>query len=137
MPSIKSHHDNPSAEVTNNNNQVIVKYDGMYPKTNTITSNNNNLNTSVSTNNMTPSKCVVDKFVNVASGKEKDVVRNYHFEGTPFASSKKKRRKHHSSNSNNGLVMVNRILLTVVYKMVVNTQRRHYPASNNTYLHCT
>ena len=33
MPSIKrSHHDNPSAEVINNNNQVIIKYDGMYPK---------------------------------------------------------------------------------------------------------
>ena len=98
MPSIKSHHDNPSPSVVINNiSQVLVKYDGMYPKTNTITSNNNNLNTSVSTNNMTPSKRVVDKFVNVASGKEKDVVRNYHFEGTPFASSKKKRRKHHRS----------------------------------------
>ena len=73
------------------------------PKTTTAnTTNNNNLNTSISTNhNMTPSKRVVDKFVNVASGKEKDVVRNYHFEGTPFASSKKKRRKHHSSINNN------------------------------------
>ena len=71
------------------------------PKTTSAT-NNNNLNTSISTtNNMTPSKRVVDKFVNVASGKEKDVVRNYHFEGTPFASSKKKRRKHHNSSNNN------------------------------------
>lgn len=70
------------------------------PKTTSATSNNN-LNTSISTNNMTPSKRVVDKFVNVASGKEKDVVRNYHFEGTPFASSKKKRRKHHGNNNNN------------------------------------
>jgi len=72
------------------------------PKTTTANAtNNSNLNTSISTNNMTPSKRVVDKFVNVASGKEKDVVRNYHFEGTPFASSKKKRRKHHSSIINN------------------------------------
>ncbi len=60
------------------------------------TSNNKNmmLDTTLASIPTSPSQRAKDRFVDVASGK-KDVVMNYHFEGTPF-SQKKKRRKHRS-----------------------------------------
>ena len=79
----------------NNNNEGTTS-------TTTTTNNSNKLNTSIASasNAMTPSKRVKDRFVGVASGK-RDIVMNYHFDGTPF-SQKKRRTTHHHSHHGGG-----------------------------------
>jgi hypothetical protein len=73
-----------------------VRWSGSNSTATISNSNNRNtlLDTTLASVPTSPSQRAKDRFVDVASGK-KDVVMNYHFEGTPF-SQKKKRRKHHS-----------------------------------------
>lgn len=73
--------------------------------TTTAATNSNNNTTSMLDTTMastvaptSPSQRAKDRFVDVASGK-KDVVMNYHFEGTPFSHKKKNKRRKHSGSS--------------------------------------